>query len=99
MKVNIVTIATQHNKTSAGAVAALTGITSVDVWVLKILPEFLSVAALLFSIILSVILIRYHLINTKTLKLENQKKQLEIEKLKNELSDDVKNIREVKKAS
>lgn len=90
MKLNIVSIATQHNKASAGVATALTGITSIDVWILKVLPEFLSVGALIFSIILSIILIRYHLINTKTIELENQKKQLEIEVLKNQLKKDDK---------
>lgn len=98
MKMNIVNAATQHSRVSASVATALTGITSVDVWVLKVLPELLSVAALVFSLVLSIILIRYHLLNTGNIRLENEKKRLEIEILKSRLKDDI-NLHEVKEAS
>lgn len=79
---SLVATVTQHSKTTAGVTTAITGMTSLDIWILNVLPEWLSVAALIASLILSFILIRYHLINTKALKLDNEKKELELIELR-----------------
>lgn len=97
MSLNLANVTANHSKEAAVVATALTGFSSVDVWILQTLPELLSVIALIFSLALSATLIRYHLLNTKKIKLENEAKQLEIISLKirlekERLDDGVTNI-------